>query len=67
MVDEALVLEWRRWVYGHVCGMCGCRLRHWLWTGKVGEGGIQSCMSEYTGAGGWWLCISVRGAGVGGG
>ena len=67
MVDEALALEWRRWVYGRVCGTCGCRLRCWLWTGKVGEGGIWSCMSEYAGAGGWWPCVSVRGVGVGGG
>jgi len=51
VVDEVLALEWRRWVYGRVCRMCGCQLRCWLWTGKGGEGGIQSCMSEYTGAG----------------
>jgi len=38
-VDEALALEWRRWVYGRAYGTCGCRLRHWLWTGKVGEVG----------------------------
>jgi len=48
VVDEALALEWRRWVYGR---SCGCRLRCWLWTGKGGEGGIWSCMSEYAGAG----------------
>jgi len=39
VVDEALALEWRRWVYGRAYGMCGCRLRRWIWTGKVGEVG----------------------------